>query len=488
MISINNVKIDKKWLKICNIKSMKIFFYFFISISLISAFGCRDSVPLDGYENGQGKNIFSNHDPGDEENSGGAWEISGAEERKDKHNPWFLGKMDVTYCVIVNSNDFGNLPIEHASSIIDESIEYWQNQIDKSYRTDRFPFDLDGVLNLSTTNFIFEDKCNKDTQIKFQFGHLTENQVKNKEYFLKPDMLGVSVRTDYDSQKLRGKGFVFIRPPRGHFSYNADKYYEDIWDIQDRMYLKFILTHEIGHLFGMHENRNNMPQQALVMSESIVEFFDKNIIDRFGVRISNDYDENNTVGESKHSAETMTKFLKKVFYGNYFHIDRSTIDHSDNVQKPKVKNIKSILNIEEHEKVSEIKYIKMKSNIADNLVHIYGSLNKYFPGYEVNADYNDGIFLGTLDLSVYSLRNYSVSPAIQMYLPVDQSVFKSDDFIYWMHDRSENPGSSSPYLTLIEYEHIKEIFGTLDLEHFGEEKKVHVITDGLSILSITELE
>ncbi len=174
------------------------------------------------------------------------WVSGGGELIEDAQNPWFFSNTaEVKYCVLIDEANFGQ-DIESVRQRIRIAFDYWKYQF-KDVIT------YDESLKLATQNFV-EISCDKNPDIKFQFGVLTGAQlerIRNPTQYV-----GLTVRTEYDKINLKGKGFVYFSPQSGPLKFellNSENIASNWkpWTAASGTYLLPVLIHEVGHLFGL---------------------------------------------------------------------------------------------------------------------------------------------------------------------------------------------------------------------------------------------
>lgn len=178
----------------------------------------------------------------------GAWISSGGELFKDSNNPWFIRNTpEVRYCVQFDHAGISTSE-ETATRILRMAIDYWKAELGKFQKDQtgsaNFPW-----LGIGIQDFVRTD-CDGKQQLafKFGFGTLDENEIL---YLKNPlQYASLAVRTEYDRENLRGRGFIFVASDRGPNRYEGDtELIEEPWQHDGLLYR--ILIHELGHVFGI---------------------------------------------------------------------------------------------------------------------------------------------------------------------------------------------------------------------------------------------
>lgn len=187
------------------------------------------------------------------------WSSGGGELIRDKNNPWFLQNTStVKYCIQIDEKNFGQSRAD-VTRRVQNAIAFWKRQLaDLEYNSWTKP-----TINLGTQEFI-EEKCSKNSDIVFQFGILT-NEQKSK-LGSTSDIIGLSVRTDYDRVNLKGKGFIYFAPESGPLKPIAKDVADHMWSSGTGAALYQLIIHELGHVFGIQHNSD-----VMLMGEDFAE-------------------------------------------------------------------------------------------------------------------------------------------------------------------------------------------------------------------------
>jgi hypothetical protein len=191
------------------------------------------------------------------------WTSSGGESLKDKINPWFLHNTPrVQYCILHDARNFGQ-PYEQVRKRVRYILNVWKLQIGNlEIRPISGPDNGTPNIRIGTQEFI-ESSCDQ-ADLKFQFGVLTGEQFSKLGDPTK--YIGVTVRTHYDRENLRAKGFIYFSPEQGPLKLNKEGLIENPWSRSGGAYLLLALLHETGHIFGFQHDKS-LP----IMEESYLE-------------------------------------------------------------------------------------------------------------------------------------------------------------------------------------------------------------------------
>lgn len=183
----------------------------------------------------------------------GGWVSSGGDLFEYSKNPWFVeNTVSVQYCVSIDPSSF-SASSEQVNVAIERSLRYWKTDFDEHNRklapSAEHGSSL-GMFRLGTQEYQRISTCNglEDIQLVFGSGALSQKQ----KAFLKDPRrhVGTAVRTSYDRVNLRGKGFIFVGSDQGPDSVFAPEM-EATGKWANPSFLSSILTHELGHVFGL---------------------------------------------------------------------------------------------------------------------------------------------------------------------------------------------------------------------------------------------
>lgn len=192
----------------------------------------------------------------------GGWVVGGGQIPSDSDNPWFLNNnKNVSYCIQVDETNF-SLQKPQLEIIVERALKFWTRQFAESYYTSPdFP--------VGKQVFAYED-CAPSTDLRFQFGILSLEQIQNLSGIDKK--IAMAVRTDYDRVRLRGKGFIYLVPERGPLALDTELMWPTAWSKFDGWTTQLAVVHELGHVFGL-SHTDRIP----FMRDSYVRFVTTNL-------------------------------------------------------------------------------------------------------------------------------------------------------------------------------------------------------------------
>lgn len=177
------------------------------------------------------------------------WISSGGQLFRDAYNPWFVRNTPIVkYCIEVETSSISQSQ-EVLERLVVESFEYWKRELSSVRKPSE-----DGHFQLGQQEFKHVACDDSDLLLRFVFGY--EKLSKKEVEFLKDPRkyLGVAVRKSYDEVNLRGEGIIFISSDLGPNSYynegpDGGHLVQKAW--RHPRLLKYVLIHELGHVFGM---------------------------------------------------------------------------------------------------------------------------------------------------------------------------------------------------------------------------------------------
>lgn len=180
----------------------------------------------------------------------GGWTSGGGELLATDTNPWFVQSAQrervVRYCIVADEANFG-VEKRHLSRQVRHSFDYWRDEFSSAM--------IVNDVYVASETFVEQD-CNGTESLRFQFGWLDADQERQfREHGQDPRrFVAVAVRTDYDEERLEGKGFIYVSPPRGPLGMTSSDVIAEPWQAHGQALLGAVLKHELGHVFGLQHN------------------------------------------------------------------------------------------------------------------------------------------------------------------------------------------------------------------------------------------
>ena len=210
----------------------------------------------------------------------GGWVGSGGDNIRFSKNPWFVKNTDtVHYCVQVDHNSV-SANDQTIQQSIENAIAYWKQEFSSA------PPLSSGFAQLGSQDFILQTSCGADTDLHILVGYGTLN--KEQIDFLDDPRLfiGITVRTDYDTVNLRGKGFMYISSDEGPYAYNTlpntSHLIARAW--QNQKLLQYAFMHEFGHVFGFPHTGTGLMSEVFLdqtLNQRFSKFYLSNPIQSF---------------------------------------------------------------------------------------------------------------------------------------------------------------------------------------------------------------
>jgi hypothetical protein len=197
-------------------------------------------------------------------NANAGWVSSGGGELfGDAHNPWFVRNVtQVNYCIDLSMASF-SADITTVRSTVTEAIQYWKNEFAKAAHGPGI-----GQFELGTQSFTEVNCSDPSVLLRFQFGYETLSPQQIAFLGNPLNYIGVAIRTDYNevgTLPLQGKGFIFVASDKGSNAYHGGKdstLTSQAW--KNPRLLKYVLLHELGHVFGMPHTGSGIMSEAFL--------------------------------------------------------------------------------------------------------------------------------------------------------------------------------------------------------------------------------
>lgn len=192
------------------------------------------------------------------------WTSGGGLLFRDKLNPWWVqNTAEVRYCISIREERF-RLPRETIEQAITDGFAYWKKELAKA-RDATIP-DLEAPNNkirVGTQRFV-QVGCDGPVDLTFQLGYLTKEQ---QQSFEDPtDIVAAAVRTAYDPQELKGKGYIYVAAAQDIAHSKKKGTEHDPWLLGDGILFRATVLHEMGHIFGVIHSSSTW-----LMGETLVE-------------------------------------------------------------------------------------------------------------------------------------------------------------------------------------------------------------------------
>jgi hypothetical protein len=208
----------------------------------------------------------------------GGTSSGGGNGYSNRGNPWFLeNTARVDYCIDLDEQAMG-VSAARAAELVRSALQYWKNSFALSFRNGYAPGELVpfGQVRIATQDFR-QSPCSDSTQLRFQLGRLATPQ---QEQLIGPnhDLIGIAMRTAYDTVNLRGSGFVFITPQTGPLKTRAAGFSEEAWSTCDGCVLELALKHELGHVFGVEHVGDGDMNWNFMANHFLAEFTSQDVV------------------------------------------------------------------------------------------------------------------------------------------------------------------------------------------------------------------
>lgn len=193
----------------------------------------------------------------------------GGELVADAHNPWFLQNTPVVKYCIISSGEFEWDDDEWTKidAAFQSAVAYWNEQIKLAEPYQKYRLPDGSKIGLGGQKFIRMGCSEEQVDLTLTLGVLDDEQLAAIN---EPSRFAaITVRTNYDAEDLRGRGFIYISPDRGPRAFKGLNLVRNAWTLGDHNnLLRLTFIHELGHVFGLqHDDRENIT----LMSSKFVE-------------------------------------------------------------------------------------------------------------------------------------------------------------------------------------------------------------------------
>lgn len=204
------------------------------------------------------QNVYQN-------NETAGWAVGGGEVKGDAVNPWFIQNTAALYYCIESAPEFEageNGERRQLEWLVAQAFDYWK----KEFVVDQRALDI----KVGTQLLVYHPRCNDLTDVRFQFGFLSDDQLSTlvgKGINVRKNV-ALSVRTEYSTINMKAKGFVYLAPRAGEL--RPEGRYSPPWNTSiDAIYKT--LVHEIGHIYGVPHSSDLLDVMFEGQGESLVQ-------------------------------------------------------------------------------------------------------------------------------------------------------------------------------------------------------------------------
>ena len=306
------------------------------------------------------------------------WVSSGGELSVDSKNPWFLSNTPVVhFCIQIDRASF-SATIDSARSSIQGALDYWKRELAQPWTS----WGSQARSVMGKTEWIETDCALGVEDVHFKLGYPTLDAEELRQIDDPLRFVGLSIRKSYDRAALRAKGIVFIASDRGPTRYTdpSGQWVTDAWTKgTDSQLLRYVLIHELGHVMGL-------PHSGVgIMSEV---FFD----------------------------QVMNSMLAPIFWGSPIEGTFSSSPYVESCMVPI--EVRSVLGIQTAESIC------LRLDISAGL---QGNAVIWPLEWSPNTPSRNWQRLGAVSQPAYDLTDIRLTPAIQVRLPEEQTLFTGID-------------------------------------------------------------
>ena len=177
----------------------------------------------------------------------------------DNQNPWFLANThEVSYCIDRDPAAFHSEV--DVAAVFARVVARWQEALYHSVQLEGGPaspgpdgkLPTQGIL-LGRQHFTMTSDCH-NADLTLKLGTLTRED--QKALGDPKEVVAASYRTDYDTVQMRGKGFIYFAADTGPLRPHDPQLADRPWEIGHGSVFEAVLTHELGHVFGVPHETN----------------------------------------------------------------------------------------------------------------------------------------------------------------------------------------------------------------------------------------
>lgn len=207
--------------------------------------------------------------------SAGTWVGGGGEFVMDSQNPWFLENTKIIKACIEIDRDHFHLPVgkpDLQRDFIEPVFNYWRSEL--AFGSSQLSDTQDEKMPKVGTQIVEFGPCDTDTDLRFQFGFLSDSQrAALKAQGQDPrQFVSIAVRTEYDRIHLKGKGFIYISADSGELRPEGKEMKSQPWADVKGVALRNVLAHEVGHIFGLQHASGEIDVESELMGSGYAEY------------------------------------------------------------------------------------------------------------------------------------------------------------------------------------------------------------------------
>lgn len=187
--------------------------------------------------------------------SAGHVEGNGSILRTYEDNPWFTGRASVRYCISIDETHY-SVPRDQAIFEVQAALDDWVRTINALPLAPAIGSFSDGAAVKDLTRvFRYAGDCQSaDADLRFFLGFMTADVKVTLREDLNRTTLGYAKRVSYDINAAWSKGYIWLSPDFGPYSFLGLK--RSFWRYELSSYR--VLLHELGHVFGFQHGSGIM--------------------------------------------------------------------------------------------------------------------------------------------------------------------------------------------------------------------------------------